>query len=171
MQAKPGKQRDRVLLGFIAGAYGIKGWSRIHSDTEPRDAIFDYQPWLIGVAETPMRALQGRQQGKHLVAELEGISDREAAASLTGQKIAVYRDQLPELAGGSYYWSDLIGARVINQDGLDLGSIREMIATGANDVMVVQGDRERLIPFIERNYVTEVNLPARRVVVNWDPDF
>ncbi len=171
MEANPGKQREMVLLGHIAGAHGIKGWVRIHSDTEPRDAILAYQPWLIGDEKTPTRVQQGRKQGKHLVAEIEGISDREAAESLAGQHIAVYRDQLPDLPDTQYYWTDLIGAEVYNQDGSELGSIREMIATGANDVMRVQGDRERLIPFIKDIYVTEVDLVARRVTVSWDPDF
>lgn len=165
------KTGDRVLLGHIAGAHGIKGWCRIHSDTEPREAIFDYQPWLIGDDEKPMQVLLGRKQGKHLVAELEGISDRDTAESLAGRKIAVYRDQLPDLPDSHYYWTDLIGSSVYNQDGLDLGSIREMIATGANDVMLVQGERERLIPFIQGEYVRQVDLVARRIIVNWDPDF
>ena len=165
------KKLERVLLGRVVGAYGVKGWSRIHSDTEPREAIFDYQPWLIGDAAVPMRVLAGRRQGKHLVAELEGISDRDAAESLAGQDIAVYRDQLPELPDAQYYWTDLIGCAVYNQDGLALGKIREMIATGANDVMLVQGDRERLIPFVQGDYVTRVDAEARSVHVNWDPDF
>lgn len=165
------KTRDRVCLGHIAGAHGIKGWCRIHSDTEPREAIFDYRPWLIGDDEKPMQVLLGRKQGKYLVAEIEGISDRDAAESLAGRKIAVYRDQLPDLPDSHYYWTDLIGLSVYNLDGLDLGSIKEMIATGANDVMRVQGDRERLIPFIQGEYVRQVDLVARRIVVNWDPDF
>jgi 16S rRNA processing protein RimM len=118
-----------------------------------------------------MQVLQGRRQGKHLVAELEGISDRDTAESLAGREIAVYRDQLPELPDSHYYWTDLIGSSVYNQDGLELGSIKEMIATGANDVMLVQGDRERLIPFIQGEYVGQVDLVARRIIVNWDPDF
>jgi 16S rRNA processing protein RimM len=171
VQADPGKKRERVLLGRISGAYGIKGWARIHSDTEPRDAIFDYQPWLVGPAETPMMVVLGRHQGKYLVAEIDGISDRDTAESLAGQQIAVYRDQLPELPDSQYYWTDLIGLSVFNQDGLELGSIRELIATGANDVMLVRGERERLIPFIKDMYVTRVDLSARRVEVNWDADF
>lgn len=171
MQAKPGRKREKVLLGHVAGAYGVKGWSRIHSDTEPREAIFEYQPWLIGDQERPLKVLQGRRQGRHLVARLDGVSDRDAAESLAGQKIAIYRDQLPDLPESHYYWADLIGSSVYSQDGAELGSIKEMIATGANDVMVVQGDRERLIPFIQKEYVTKVDLAGRRVTVNWDPDF
>jgi 16S rRNA processing protein RimM len=171
MDAEPGTKRETVLLGSISGAHGIKGWVKIHSDTEPRDAIFSYQPWLVGAERTPRKVLLGKAQGKHLVAELEGVSDRDEAESLAGQDIAIFRDVLPELPETQFYWSDLIGLDVVNQDGLALGSIREMIATGANDVMVVRGDRERLIPFIRNNYVTRVDLAGKRVLVNWDPDF
>jgi 16S rRNA processing protein RimM len=171
MHANPDNKREMVLLGRITGAHGIKGWARIHSDTEPREAIFEYQPWLVGATEMPVQVLQGKRQGKYLVAELAGISDRDAVESLAGQQIAVYRDQLPDLGDRYYYWTDLIGLRVYNQDGVELGSIREMIATGANDVMLVQGDKERLIPFIKDIYVTRVDRAARRVTVSWDPDF
>lgn len=171
MGADSGKQRETVLLGHIAGAHGLKGWVRIHSDTDPRDAIFTYQPWLVGVGQTPRRILLGRTQGKHLVVELDGVSDRDEAESLAGEIIAIYRDQLPELGDFQFYWAELVGLEVINQDGLKLGSIKELIATGANDVMVVRGDKERLIPFIKNDYVTQVDLVAKQVMVNWDPDF
>jgi len=171
MPANPGKKRETVLLGRISGPHGIKGWTRIRSDTEPKDAIFEYQPWLIGEEQRPTQVVQGKWQGKHLVAALQGVSDRDAAESLAGKNIRVYRDQLPDLPDTQYYWTDLIGLTVFNQDGLELGTISEMIATGANDVMRVQGDRERLIPFIRNAYVAQVDLQARRVTVNWDPDF
>lgn len=171
MGADLDKQRETVLLGHITGVHGIKGWVKIHSDTEPRDAIFDYQPWQVGEAKKIVRIVSGRIQGKYLVAELEGVSDRETAESLTGQHIVVFREQLPALPGNQYYWSELIGLSVFSDTGHELGLVREMIATGANDVMLVQGERERLIPFIYGVYVSEVDLAAGRVVVSWDPDF
>jgi 16S rRNA processing protein RimM len=171
MGADLDKQRETVLLGHISGAHGIKGWVKIHSDTEPRDAIFDYQPWQVGEAKEIVRIVSGRIQGKYLVAELEGVADRETAESLAGQRIVVFREQLPELPGNQYYWNELIGLRVFSDTGHELGLVREMIATGANDVMLVQGEEERLIPFIYGIYVTEVDLAAGRVVVSWDPDF
>ncbi len=171
MDADLGKLRETVLLGHISGAHGIKGWVKIHSDTEPRDAIFDYQPWQVGADKHLIRIVSGRILGKYLVAELEGVSDRDSAESLEGQQIVVFREQLPELPATQYYWSELIGLRVFSATGQDLGLISEMIATGANDVMLVQGERERLIPFIHGLYVSEVDLVAGRVVVSWDPDF
>ena len=171
MQANPGRKRERVLLGYVAGAYGVKGWTRIQSDTEPKEAIFDYQPWLMGDDGMPVRVLLGRKQGKHLVAELEGILDRDMAESLAWQKIAVYRDQLPDLKGLQYYWADLIGLDVQLLDGRNLGKVDSMMATGANDVLVVKGDRERLIPFIRDQVVREVDLDKGLIQVDWDPDF
>jgi len=171
VQADPGKKRQRVLLGRICGAHGIKGWLKIHSDTDPKDAIFSYQPWLIGAGETVKRVLAGRNQGKHLVAELDGVADRDEAESLAGQDITVFRDQLPELPADQYYWSDLVGLKVTNQDGQELGLIKSLFATGANDVMVVGGERERLIPFVLHGYVKQVDLQAGRVTVDWEADF
>jgi len=167
----PGAKREKVLLGRVSGAHGIKGWVKIHSDTEPRDAIFDYQPWLVGPDEITTRVLSGRQQGKYLVAELKGISDRNAAEDLAGSDIAVYREQLPDLPQDHYYWADLTGLKVINQEGREFGRIKELIATGANDVMVVSGERDRLIPFVRGRYIRDVDLDAGCVTVDWDPDF
>jgi 16S rRNA processing protein RimM len=171
VDAGPGTRREKVLIGRISGAHGIKGWVKIHSDTEPRDAIFGYQPWLIGTSDAPRFVITGRNQGKHLVAELEGVSDRDAAEGLAGQDITVFRDQLPELPQDRYYWTDLVGLQVINQEGVELGVIKSLLATGANDVMVVSGDRERLIPFIRGSFVSQVDLQKRTVKVNWDADF
>jgi 16S rRNA processing protein RimM len=171
MCADPGKQRETVLLGRISGAHGIRGWVKVHSDTDPRDAIFDYQPWQVGEKRQLVRIISGRIQGKYLVAELEGVSDRESAESLAGQQIVVFREQLPKLPDTQYYWSELIGLRVFGSTGQDLGVVTEMIATGANDVMRVRGERERLVPFIYGVYVSEVDVAAGRMVVNWDADF
>jgi 16S rRNA processing protein RimM len=126
---------------------------------------------LIGTSETPRLVVTGRNQGKHLVAELEGVRDRDGAESLAGQDITVFRDQLPELPRDRYYWSDLVGFKVINQEGRELGLIKSFLATGANDVMVVSGERERLIPFVRDSFVKQVDLQKRMVMVDWDADF
>jgi len=162
---------SEVLLGYISGAHGLKGWVKVHSDTEPREAILDVQPWMVGNERHAMRVVNGRVQGKRLVAQLEGVDDRDAAEQLTGQEIAVQREKLPELSRSQYYWDDLIGLSVFAQDGSELGQIREMLATGANDVMVVCGDRERLIPFVLGRYVRHVDLVERRLEVDWEADF
>ena len=160
-----------VVLGHISGVHGVNGWLKIHSQTEPREAIFEYQPWLLGEQEEAVRIREGKKHGKHLIALLEDVNDRDQAENLVKQQIAVFRDQFPELPETEFYWADLIGLAVELQDGTDLGTIRHMLATGANDVMVVQGERERLIPFVHGKYVIQVDLEQGWVTVDWDPDF
>ena len=165
-------QEDKeIVLGHLAGVHGIKGWVKVHSYTDPREAIFDYQPWLLGDAAARTEVLENKASGKFLLARLKNIETRDAAEAVVGQKIAVGRNCLPPLHGSEFYWADLIGLKVLTLDGTELGRIREMLATGANDVMVVEGDRERLIPFVMDHYVSQVDLERGFVTVDWDPDF
>jgi 16S rRNA processing protein RimM len=114
---------------------------------------------------------QGRAQGKGVVARLDGVDDRDAATALVGTEIWVPRDALPKPRQGEYYWADLEGLAVRTVDGVDLGRVSHLFATGANDVMVVQGGRERLIPFVPGRQVVKVDLDAGLIEVDWDPDF
>lgn len=165
----------RVLVGRIVGLYGVQGWLKIESWTEPRLRIFDYQPWLLSAApgmETEMAGATGRTQGKGIVAHLPCVDDREQAAALVGQDIYVAREQLPAAAAGEYYWVDMEGLAVFTPDGVALGQVSHLFATGANDVLVVRDEeRERLIPFVQGAVVQSVDLVAQRMVVDWDPDF
>jgi 16S rRNA processing protein RimM len=161
----------KIVLGHISGVHGIKGWVKIHSHTEPRVAIFDYQPWLLGESGTAIEVLESKVSGKMLLALLKDVNTREEAEVLAGQNIAVGRDRLPPLQDSEFYWADLIGLRVLNHDGVVLGQIKDMLATGANDVMVVSGDRERLIPFVMGVYVSQVDLVLGFIKVDWDSGF
>jgi len=165
------RERKLVTLGHVAGVHGIQGWVKIHSLTEPREAIFEYQPWLLGASLREVRLKQGKQHGNRLIALLEDTENREQAQALVNQPIAVFRDQFPDLPQGEFYWADLLGLAVRLADGRELGTIDNMLATGANDVMVVKGERERLIPFVPGQYVKDVDLAAGVVTVDWDPDF
>ncbi len=162
-----------VLLGRIVGVWGVGGWIKVHSYTEPRAAILDYDEWELRRGEGWRRAtlVDGRSHGKGIVALLEGCEDRDAAQPLVGTEIAVRREQLPALEDGEYYWADLAGLAVETKQGVPLGRVDSLLETGANDVLVVIGDRERLIPYIPGEVVLEVDLPAQRLVVDWDPDF
>ncbi len=163
-----------VRLGRIVGLYGVKGWVRVESWTEPRNRIFGYQPWLLESDSTKIEVdgATGRVQGKGLVAQLPGIEDRDQAMALIGCEITVPRSALPAPAPGEYYWTDLEGCEVVTVEGIRLGQISHLLETGANDVMVVRdGERERLIPFIEESYVKQVDLAAGLVQVDWDPEF
>lgn len=171
MNHRKAPERKLVPLGHIAGVHGIQGWVKVHSLTEPREAIFEYQPWLLGESLEAVRVKQGKKHGNRLVALLENVDSREEAEALVNQPIAVYRDQFPELPQGEFYWTDLLGLAVRLEDGRELGTIDRMLATGANDVMVVRGERERLIPFILGDCVKCVDPDAGVVTVDWDPDF
>jgi 16S rRNA processing protein RimM len=164
----------RVLVGRIVGLYGVQGWLKIESWTEPRTRIFDYQPWLLAApgAQAEIKGAKGRPQGKGLVAHLPGVDDRDAAQALVGSDIHVPREALPPPAKDEYYWVDLEGLEVVTTEGAALGRVSHLFATGANDVMVVRdGERERLIPFVQGSYVRSVDLSGGRMVVDWDPEF
>lgn len=165
----------RVPMGRIVGLYGVQGWLKIESWAEPRMRIFDYQPWLLGAApgeERKVSGAKGRTQGKGIVAQLPDVVDREQAAALIGTDIYVTREQLPAPAEGEYYWVDLEGLEVVTTEGVALGRVTHLFATGANDVVVARnGERERLIPFIQGSYVRSVDLSTGRMVVDWDPEF
>jgi 16S rRNA processing protein RimM len=159
-------QEKFVLLGKFVGVHGVRGELKLESYTEPRVQIFRYQPWLLRSAagERQMADCRGRVQGKGLVAELPDVADRDAAAALVGTEIWVARSVLPKAKPGEYYWSDL--------EGVALGRVSHLVATGANDVLVVRdAARERLIPFLPGSLVTQVDLDAGRITVDWDPEF
>lgn len=165
--------RELVLLGRISGLYGVRGWVRVFSYTEPRENILAYRHWLVrrGAQWTPVTVAEGRRHGKGIVVRLEGCTDRDAAAGWLESEIAVPRSALPPLAPGEYYWTDLQGMEVETVQGEVLGSVDFLLHTAANDVLVVKGERERLIPFLQGQVVLEVDPESRRIVVDWDPDF
>ncbi|MCK9539355.1 ribosome maturation factor RimM [Dokdonella sp.] len=163
-----------VLLGRIVGVHGVRGEVKLESFTEPRERIFSYRPWLLrgAVGERVVEAARGRAQGKGLVATLPDVGDRDAAVALVGAEVCVARSALPAPAPDEYYWFDLEGLEVATLEGVSLGRVSHVIATGANDVLVVRdGERERLVPFILDRFVTRVALDEGRITVDWDPEF
>ena len=170
--------QELLELGKISGVFGVKGWVKVHSYTDPREGIVNYRSWQI-MQKGQWREVHieaGQRQGKTVIAKIKGVDDRDQAMLLMGSKIAIHPDQLEDLDEGEYYWRDLIGLRVVNTEGVDLGTVDHMIETGANDVMVVKGDRERLIPFTQGepdtgHAVLKVDLAAGEITVDWDADF
>lgn len=162
-----------VTVGRISGVYGVKGWLRIYSFTEPRANILNYNPWQLRLQDgwRCVELLEGRPQGKGVIAHLAGCDDRDEAARWVDIEIAVRRDQLPATPAGEYYWRDLIGLRVLTLAGEELGTVDHLLETGANDVLVVQGERERLIPYVAGEVVTAVDLEAGELRVDWDPEY
>lgn len=173
-----------TVLGQITSVYGVQGWVKVYSYTEPRENIFQYSNWTLVDGRSPsreprkVRLVTGKPHGKTLVARLEGIEDRDQAASLCGLDIRVETSELPPLGEGEYYWYQLQGLRVRTADeGHDLGVVDHLIETGSNDVLVVRADaasmdgRERLIPFLPDEIIRSVNLEDGVLEADWDPEF
>ena len=161
-----------VVLGRISGLFGVKGWVKVYSYTEPREAVLEYRRWLLSAKDGWREATvaEGQRHGKTIIARIDGYVDRDQAAELIGTEIAVPRDELPEAEEGRFYWSDLEGLRVVHRDGTELGRVAYLLETGANDVMVVQGEQERLIPFVMGEVILGVDLANGRIDVDWEWD-
>ena len=166
------EKNELVVMGRVVAPYGVIGWLKIVPDTEEFDSLLDYKTWWIG-KDSDWRELAVKEAKIHndvLVVKLQGIDDRDAAVACKGKQIAVPRASLPKLKSEEYYWSDLIGLAVKNQQNVDFGKITDVFATGANDVIVATGDKERLIPYIAQ-VILEVDLEAKTILVDWDAEF
>ena len=167
----------RVTLGRIAGVFGVQGWVRVRSYSDPQGSLLRYKRWFLkGLTEREVRVVQGREQVGGLVVQLSGeggapITDRDVAARLIGSEIEVPRSDLPRLKRGEYYWVDLVGLQVANVDGAELGKVEYVTDNGAQAVLALGGERERLIPFVLGPIVQSVDLKAGRIVVDWSPDW
>ena len=163
---------DWVEIGRVGGAFGIKGWVRVFPYTRERDGVLNYRTWYLqsGGAWLRRELEQGRRHGAAVVAKLAGCDDRTAAEQLAGVDVAVRAEQLQAPGDDEFYWRDLVGLEVVNTDGASLGKVREMMETGANDVMVLAAERVRLVPFT-RDAVKEVDLERGLVRVDWDAEF
>lgn len=166
------QREETVCVGHILGAQGVKGEVRVFSNTEPRENIVGYSPWLVEIdGQIQTIEVKGRLQGKNVIAELSGIEDRDQATAIIGSKIYILPTQLPALESDEYYWSDLIGMEVQSLQAEALGTIVSMMETGASDVMVLEGDKERLIPFVMDSIVREIDLANRQMIVDWQADY
>lgn len=166
---------EPLIVGKLNGAYGIKGWVKVYSFTSPKENILNYKPWYLkqNGQWQEVTVLSGREQGKTLVAQLEGCDDRNLAESYHGVEIAISKSQLPSLGDGEFYWRDLIGLNVVNQAGEQLGQIKKLMETGANDVLVVKQPQggELLIPYVPEYSVINVDLNAGEMLVDWESDY
>lgn len=169
---------DLIVMGKIGAVHGVRGEVKIHSFTDPIENLLDYPSWVLR-REGEIKQVElasARMQGKGLVAKIKGLEDRELARTYTGFEICVQMSELPALAEGEYYWHQLTGLLVINQNQQVLGKVDHLLETGANDVLVVKpcagslDGRERLLPYTE-NCVLSVSLEAGEISVEWDADF
>lgn len=169
---------EKLIAGKITGIHGLKGWVKVFSDTDPREGIADYSPWFLQLPNVnagqwrEIRVEAGRPQAKTVIAKLEGYDNANDAMELVGARIAINADQLKPLNRDEYYWRELIGLRVINQQDVELGVVEKLFETGANDVLVVKTDsQERLIPWTLGHAVLEVDLEQGIIRVDWHEDY
>jgi 16S rRNA processing protein RimM len=162
-----------VTLGRVSGVFGVKGWLKIRSYTEPHGNIAALDAWTLRLqgADCRFDVEDARSHGDGAVVKLRGVDDRERAREWVGAEVVVERERLPATAANEFYWADLEGLEVRTETGEVLGKVDHLLATGAHDVLVLGGTRERLIPFVVGPVVKQVDLAAQVIVVDWSPDY
>lgn len=162
-----------ITIGKIGKTHGIHGWLKLHSFTEPQNNIFDYLPWHFkqGQEWQVLNIQDKKQQGDDLLIKVVAYDNPETARILTNAEIAVSRDRLPELSEDEVYWADLEGLTVVNQQGETLGLVDYLFETPANDVMVVAGEKQYLIPYVSQQYILAIDWERRVITVAWEKDW
>lgn len=163
---------NQVVIGKFGKTFGVRGWIKIHSFATPKEDILKFVPWQIKKNNQfqDIQIESSKIHHQHIVAKLKDVDDIDAAKLYTNLNIFIDRALLPKLKKNEYYWNDLVGLKVINKENVELGTIDHLFATGANDVMVVKGSRERLIPYI-KNVVMNIDLENKVIIVDWDKNF
>lgn len=163
---------ERLVVGKVTGAHGVRGWVRLYSETRPRANLLTYSPWQLSKDGqfVTCEVLQSREQSNGLVALLAGCEDRDGAEALVGADIFIHRSQLPAPGQDEVYWSDLIGCVVRTGAHAVLGEVTGLIETGDYDVLVVRGRREHLIPFVMSVYIQRVDLDEQIIEVDWEEE-
>ena len=163
-------QRDgqKITVGEIRGVFGVQGWVKLFSFTDPRDNLLRYKNFATPDGRT-LKLLECSRQGKTLIGKLEGVVDRDAALAVHGTRLAVARAELPSLEADEFYWSDLLGLTVRTTADKRLGVVDHLLETGAHDVLVIRDDagHETLVPFVVGKTVISVDLDQRQIVVDW----
>jgi len=163
-----------VLIGKVSGVFGIKGWMKVFSFTEPRKNILSYSPLYISKKDgwVEAKVIDGRVQGKGIVMELFGLTEPDHVLPLIGSELAIKRAQFKPTQADEYYWSQLIGLTVINLDDVALGQVDSLLETGAHDVLLVKDhDQELLIPFVMEEVIQSIDLDTGMIQVDWELDY
>ena len=175
---------DAIEVGRIQDAWGVKGWFRVLPYSADPEALFSSRRWYLLPAETGAKTFSGtgklaireaREHSGGVVASAREVDDRSTAEALKGARVFVPRSSFPTPEKDEYYWVDLIGLAVVNREGVALGQVTELLSTGAQTVLVIAHTqdgktRERMVPFVAV-YVDDVDIPARRITVDWQPDY
>ena len=164
-------QNDKVVIGSVGSPFGVTGWNHLNSHTDPASNILNYKDnWLIEIngswEKVELDACKNKNPG--LLIKIKNCNSREDAKLRTNCKIAVPKQILPSSDAETTYWHDLVGCQVLNLENVELGQVDYIFATGSNDVLVVKGERERLIPFTA---VCEKDFAIKKIIVDWDADF
>ena len=159
-------------MGRVSAPHGIKGWIKVQPFTQQMDGLLGYPEWWLARDGEwhQHRIAESAVHGTLVLARVEGCSDREAAAALKGAEVAIPRRLLPENREGEYYWSDLLGIEVLNRRGERLGRVAKVLETGANNVLVLEGEKELLVPFVD-NVILNVDLARGCLSVDWELDY
>jgi 16S rRNA processing protein RimM len=155
-------------MGRVAGSYGVRGWLKVAPESGSAEGLVGVREWWIGADAYEVSA--AKVHGKTVLGKLAGIETREQALLLKGQPVEVPRETLPQAEEGRYYLADLVGLEVVNEQGVALGVVTRTYSNGAQDVIEVAGDRTRLIPWVAA-IVKEVDLPGKRIDVEWGADW
>ena len=168
-----------TIMGKVTSVYGVKGWVKVFSYTQPKENLLSYKTWSLRKQgkEQVVKVLSSKVHGNGLVAQIEGYNDRDQAKVLADSLISISVDQLPELESDDFYWHQLEGLKVVTVSGQLLGKVHHLMETGSNDVLVVRkcsgslDGKERLIPYLPEQVVVSVDLESQEIVVDWDPEF
>lgn len=166
-------KENKIIVGRFGAAFGLKGWIKVITFTNPPENILDYHPWWVQQKNGWEKLIltEGKLHGRQVIVKLPTCEDCDQARLYTNKNIAIDAGQLPTLSKNEYYWADLVGLAVSNKEGEDLGTVDHVMATGANDVLVVvNGEKERLIPFI-KDVVITVDIKKKKILVDWQSDF
>lgn len=160
-----------MVLGRIGAPFGVHGWLKVQSFTDPLEGIAGYPDWELhrGASLGRRSVLEWKRAGSGIAVRLEGIESREAAQALTGAEVRVERAALPPTAPGEFYWHDLVGLEASSPQGVPLGRVAGILELPAHPVLVLEGERERLVPLV-RERLVKVDLEAGRLVLDWHPD-
>jgi 16S rRNA processing protein RimM len=162
-----------ISVGKFGKTHGVKGFIRVYSETGDVSVLASGSPWFqkTKLDFEPMDVDNIKLLPEYLLVHVRGIDTPEEAKRLTNQLIYINRKQLPALDKGKYYWDDLIGSQVVNLDSVVLGLVDEVMETGAHDVLVLKGEKRRLVPFVKDRVVKSVDLNRKLITVDWNPDF
>lgn len=175
---------DAIEVGAVTDAYGLKGWVKVAAHAQGSrggNALLSAKRWWLakdlkqGRERKSASRVAAKTHGDTIVGQLAGVADRDAAMLLRGYRVYVSRDEFPALEADEFYWVDLIGLDVVNREGVALGTVRDLMATGPQTVLVIEYEEggkklERMLPFVSA-YVDKVDLPARRIEVDWQADY